>query len=217
MTDITITAGTTLSEAVTLLNTEVPPAPVDLTSVSEIEWLAASNGRIILRKRLTDTSITIINATGSVGAVDTTLSATANSGQPDITVTSNSGFVLGATVYILDTTSEIGETAGIGVIQGSTAMTMTTNLVNEYPLADTTTVTQIAVPQFLITFNVDDTSPAFGVGSNTVKLTYPYELRVYFGEGTQEVVLTGNFIVDPSESASTDATIYIDSIVWGVF
>jgi hypothetical protein len=217
LTDITITAGTTLTDAVTLLNTEVPPAPVDLTSVLEIEWVAGSEGKIVLRKRQTDGSIDIINETGSGGGVNTTLTGSADSKQPDIIVDSTSGFVLGGTVYILDTVSNIGESLVITTIESGTSMTMSTDLVNAYPLVDTTTVTQIALPQFLITFNVDDTSPAFGIGSNTEQRTYSYELRIYFGDGTQEVVLTGDFIIEPSESASTDATTYIDSIVWGIY
>jgi hypothetical protein len=217
MTDITITAGTSMSEAVTLLNTEVPPAPVDLTSVIDIIWQASGPTRIMLRKRYIDSTITIINATGNGGGINTTLAATAYAGQPIITVASTTGFILGGTVYILDTISGIGEVAVIGAMQSDTLMTMTANLQNEYPLADTSTVTQISVPQFLIPFAPDDTSPAFGVGLQTETVTYGYEIRIVFGDSTQEVVLTGNLIIPPSESAGTEATIHVDSVVWGIF
>jgi hypothetical protein len=120
-------------------------------------------------------------------------------------------------VYILDTISGIGEVAVIGAMQSDTLMTMTANLQNKYPLADTSTVTQIAVPQFLIPFAPDDTSPAFGVGLQTETVTYGYEIRIVFGDSTQEVVLTGNLIIPPSESAGTEATIHVDSVVWGIF
>jgi hypothetical protein len=67
---------------------------------------------------------------------------------------------------------------------------------------------------FKIYFYVDDTSPAFGVGSTTETMTYPWELRIYLGT-TQEVIADGNLIIEPTiswaenEAMATDRVVYV--------
>jgi len=51
-----------------------------------------------------------------------------------------------------------------------------------------------------ITLEADDTSPAFGVGSATATMTYAYETRLYFSDGTQEVAPIGSIILSPTKS-----------------
>ena len=46
----------------------------------------------------------------------------------------------------------------------------------------------------------DDTSPAFGVGSTTEVQTYTHEARLFYSDGTQEVVVTGSLTVEPTGS-----------------
>lgn len=55
-----------------------------------------------------------------------------------------------------------------------------------------------------ITLEADDTSPAFGVGSTTEIMTYDYETRLYFADGTQEVAPIGSVIISPSRSWNAD-------------
>jgi hypothetical protein len=145
--DITLDAGDTWYESVTLTNNATPPVPVNLTNALNIVFVALSAGRVILRKHMADATVVITNATGYDGA-----------SPPDI------------------------------------------------------------VPQFMITFNPDDTSPAFGIGSTTATMTYPYELRVTFADGTQELVIKGNsLIIGPCASCTTEVATFVDSIVQGVF
>ena len=52
----------------------------------------------------------------------------------------------------------------------------------------------------LVAIAADDTSPAFGVGSVTETKTYTHEFRLWFLDGTQEVVMAGSLIVTPTTS-----------------
>ena len=61
-------------------------------------------------------------------------------------------------------------------------------------------VTDAANGKILVSMNVDDTSPAFGVGSTTETKTYTHEARLWFSDGTQEVVMTGSLIITPTTS-----------------
>jgi hypothetical protein len=135
--DISINAGDTRYESITITDDATPPSPINLTDATNIVWVATSSGRVILRKHLTDNSIVITNA---------------------------------------------------------------------------------AAGQLLMTITSDDTSTAFGIGSTTTTNTYPYELRVYFSDNTQELVINGAaLIVNPSTSCGTEATTLVDSIAQGVF
>lgn len=52
----------------------------------------------------------------------------------------------------------------------------------------------------LVSMLADDTSPAFGVGSTTEVQTYTHEARLFYSDGTQEVVVTGSLTVEPTGS-----------------
>ena len=67
-------------------------------------------------------------------------------------------------------------------------------------------VTNAADGEILISMTADDTSPAFGVGSTTEIKTYTHEARLYFSDGTQEVVITGSLTINPTGSWKQNVT-----------
>jgi hypothetical protein len=52
---------------------------------------------------------------------------------------------------------------------------------------------------FLISVIPDDTSPAFGVGSTTETMTYPYELWLFYSTAN-ELIQAGNLIIAPTKA-----------------